>query len=298
MNDLSDLLHDAVADIEPTDRLDEIRSRTASPVRAGRPWRYAAGATVLATAATVAAFAVIGNDDGSEPVPSDHGQDDPSTLVAAYFIGDTPSGPRLFREFDEVPDGDGLRAALERIQQMPSDPDYSTPWDEGSFTDATVEDGVITVHIGTIDPSVDASQLGVQQVVYTLQGATGARFPVQFVEDDGFVYMGPMDAAGQRHVLSLISISDPAEGNGYADSLIARGRAQSPTGTASWTLRRGDDVVRRGSLPAGTNSLEPWEVSIDLTGVDPGRYTFEVRQDSPPNAFFVPTTDTRTITVR
>ena len=95
MNDLHDLLHDAVDDIEPADRLAELRARTASPAHAARPWFYAAGATVLATAAAVAVVAVM--DGGPAPVgPSHEGMhhsDGPSTtpgppLVPVYYLGD------------------------------------------------------------------------------------------------------------------------------------------------------------------------------------------------------------------
>ena len=47
---LGDLLHDAVDDIEPADRIEAIRARTASsPTRAARPWAYAAGGVVAQT---------------------------------------------------------------------------------------------------------------------------------------------------------------------------------------------------------------------------------------------------------
>ena len=71
------------------------------------------------------------HDDHDDHVasPSD------TQLVPAYFVGDTPRGDRLFREFDEVPVGDPLQAALDRIERPPSDPDYRTPWTTTSFGD-------------------------------------------------------------------------------------------------------------------------------------------------------------------
>lgn len=305
-DDLSTLLHDAVADVEPDDRLDEIRARTASPSRsAARPWFYAAGATVLATAATVAAFAVLGDDGADEAGPSHHAHDPQTQLVAAYYVGDTPYGPRLFREFDQAPAGDPLDAALDRIQRPATDPDYSTPWDADSFTGATVDEGVITVHIGSIDPSVDASQLGVQQVIYTLQGALGERLPVRFVEDNGFVYLGPMDAATQTDVLSLVSVSDPAQGNEYQGSFMARGVANSFEATVPWEIRgegpRGGVILKRGSAMASAaegDRLYPWETTIDISDLAPGTYTFVAKTDDPTGEGPGPYTDTRTIVVR
>ena len=182
MNDLHDLLHDAVADIEPTDRLSELRARTADPVRAAaRPWWWAAGATVLATAAAVAVVAVVSN--GSD-APSHHHHDmamDPpasTQLVAAYYWGMAPNSAYLFREFDEVPAGDPLQAALDRIQQPPDDPDYHSALPPGSFAGVSLGDSTIKVEVA--DPDAGVSGVAVQQVVYTLQAAAGEPWPVEF----------------------------------------------------------------------------------------------------------------------
>lgn len=60
------LLSDAVSDVEPRDALDSIRSRTVvTPFRSKRPWILGAGAAVVATAATIAAVAVTGNNPGT-----------------------------------------------------------------------------------------------------------------------------------------------------------------------------------------------------------------------------------------
>ena len=127
---LSDLLHDVVDGVDPADRLAEIRARTASSrTRTARRW-YAAGGAALATAAAVTAFAVVSPDSPDRAGPATPTTD--TQLVAVYFIGDTPDGPRLYREFDRVPAGDPLQGALGRIQQPPADPDYRTAWRPGS----------------------------------------------------------------------------------------------------------------------------------------------------------------------
>ncbi|WP_085872419.1 MULTISPECIES: Gmad2 immunoglobulin-like domain-containing protein [unclassified Nocardioides] len=297
-DDLSTLLHDAVADVEPADRLDEIRARTASPMRsAARPWFYAVGATVLATAATVAAFAVLDRDDGGDAGPSHHGHDQQTQLVAAYYVGDTPMGPRLYREYDEVPAGDPLQAALDRIEQPASDPDYRTSWTPDSFGDVTVDEDGIDVELGVNDLSDD---LAVQQVAYTLQAAAGERLPVWFWLD-GQRGNRPYDAEPENDVLNLVSISDPAEGNEYEGSFTARGRANSNEGTVVWEIRQGDRVVKSSSTTAegSVDRLYRWEAEIDLTGVAPGTYTFVAMTDDPSDGEGPgPFTDTRTIVVR
>ena len=59
-DELRALLDDAVSNVEPSQGLDAIRGRTASSAR--RPWAWASGGAVVATAATVAAFLVLGTD--------------------------------------------------------------------------------------------------------------------------------------------------------------------------------------------------------------------------------------------
>ena len=287
---VSDLLHDAVDGVEPADRIDEIRERVASPSRAARPWWYAAGGVVLATAATVTAFALLGGDDPG--ADHDHVATSPETfLVPAYFLGDTPRGERLFREFDEAPGDDALQAALDRIERPAADPDYRTPWTTTSFGDVMVMDGVI--HVEVRDAVLD-DPLAVQQVVYTLQGALGEQLPVSLGDTDH-------RAEPQNDVLGLVSISDPAEGEAYRGFLTARGRANSFEATVGWEIRdEQGEVVRRGSTMAegAYDRLYPWEVRIDLSGLPLGFYTFVAMTDDPATEPPGPDTDTRTIIVR
>lgn len=301
---ISDLLHDAVDGIEPADRIDEIRARTAESDRsAARPWFYAAGATVLATAAAVTAFAVLSGDPAPESGRHDHHvATDPTAetqLVAAYFIGDTPRGPRLYREYDTVPAGDPLQAALDRIQQPPSDPDYRTPWQPGYFGDVTVDEDGIHVERNVNGPMDD---LAVQQVVYTLQGAAGSELPV-WLTLEGQRGDAPYLSAPQNDVLSLMSISDPAEGNEYSGSFTARGRANSNEATVRWELRDvNDEVVHEGFTTADgwMDRLYEWEAEVDLTGLPSGSYTFVAHTDDPSGGAegFGPDSDTRSIIVR
>ena len=290
--DLGELLHDAVDGIEPADRLAAIREQAATaPAHAARPWGYAAGGVVLATAAAVTAFAVVGGDDGG----TDH--DDVATspgtfLVPAYFLGDTPRGERLFREFDEAPGDDVLQAALDRIERPAADPDYSTPWTATSFGDVMLMDGVIHVELG--DASLDDG-LAVQQVVHTLQGAAQERLPVQ-IGDTTY------DAEPQADVLSHVSISDPAEGADYHGFLVARGRAWSFEATVPWEIRdESGQVVREGSTTAQTSDrMSAWEVRVDLSDLPYGFYTFVAMTDDPSGGTEGPgpDADTRTIIVR
>jgi len=254
------------------------------------------------------------NDDGPRheaPVGTegDH-------LAAVYFVGDTPAGSRLYREFQRV--SGGPLAALEAMTKGhgPEDPDYRTVWPDGFFEEVTVEADTIKVRVGDWSGArVRATQpelmLYVQQIIYTVQAATEKDdLPVSFDGSvaAGFVLPGAYVAVAsevrkpQLETLALMSISDPAEGLRVHDSFIARGRASSFEGTVGWEIRRGATIVRRGFTTATgwIDRLYPWETEpIDVSRLAPGRYTFVAMTDDPSGGAegAGPTYDTRTIIV-
>ncbi len=329
MNDLSDLLHDAVDDIEPADRLQDIRSRTAEPDRAeGRVRRYAVGAVVLATAATVAVVAVLSRGDapGDDPAgvdPARSGPPDASASVRlepAYFIGDTTRGPRLFREYDTAfgaPNAVG--DALDQLESAPADPDYTTGWAEGDFSgwtdfDPALGDPIVV----TLAPEVPSqrpagmseayAELVVQQLVYTLQAGVKAQAPVELRRDGepvasvlGVDTSAPVTADPQATVVNQVIINDPVEGLEVTGTFTARGAANSFEANVPWELRDGETVVRQGFATAtgAGDRLHPWETEVDLSGLAPGDYTFVASTDDPSGGEGAgPYSDTRTITVR
>jgi hypothetical protein len=182
---LTHLISDAVSDVEPQDALAEIRSRTkVTPMSARRPWLYAVGGAVVATAATVAAVAALGGSpqptaDDAGPAASQSPTDEPTPSESAdspepseptepsespseppdstaeftlpsYFVRDTPQGLRITREFSTIagdvdPERDAVRIA---VVGRALDPDYRSLWPEGSGVGAVSASGsAITVDL-------------------------------------------------------------------------------------------------------------------------------------------------------
>jgi hypothetical protein len=182
---LSHLLSDAVSDVEPQDALAEIRNRTkVTPMSSRRPWLFAVGGAVVATAATVAAVAALGGSpqntaqdpdpatsqtptqepspteadeptEQSEPAePSESPSEPPGSAaeftLPSYFVRDTPQGLRLAREFSTIagdvdPQRDAVRIA---VLGRALDPDYRTLWPSGSNVGAVSASGeTITVDL-------------------------------------------------------------------------------------------------------------------------------------------------------
>jgi hypothetical protein len=177
------LLSDAVSDIEPQERLAQIRGSVRSDpkvVPMSRPRSWIAVVGVAAAVAVIggvafAAGALSGNNaDDSTPIgtgPTSHHTTAPVTpptssatdsgpttpsgtkAYAVYYVGDNPAGkPVLFREFHS---GAGASSnadlAVADLASLPLDPDYRTPWHPGDLAGISLDSaaGVIDVALGT-----------------------------------------------------------------------------------------------------------------------------------------------------
>jgi hypothetical protein len=218
---LRDLLDGAVSDVEPRPGLDEIRSRTKVSAMSTRPWFLAAGAAVVATAATIAAFAVLGDDAGttsaepgpaaspstatapSEPATSASAAEsdsddsgDSAQAIPVYYVGDTGQGLRLYREFHRVPVASADHAVAQAIHAAvavtPDDPDYRTLWPEGSDVGHVEKSGDTIVvdldnarmlHDRPAGMTEEDARISVEQLIYTAQAGYQDRGPVRFLLD-------------------------------------------------------------------------------------------------------------------
>jgi hypothetical protein len=217
---LSELISDAVDNVEPGNGLPAIRSRTRKETRmsTSRNWLYAVGGAVVGTAAVIVAIAVVsqlGDDENGstpaassstttagqaseEPTPSETASDSPTSdpsatpvegAVPVYFAGDGPGGTVLFREFRPSIGGDPVsQAASDAVSGTPLDPDYRTLWPAGTQATASFDGDVITVDLSGANlhdlpqgmTKRDAG-LALQQVIYSVQGAAQQRAGVQLL---------------------------------------------------------------------------------------------------------------------
>ncbi|WP_122818107.1 Gmad2 immunoglobulin-like domain-containing protein [Nocardioides pantholopis] len=251
----------------------------------------------------------------SSPAPS-ASESGEQVTVPVYFVGDTPQGPRLFREFRKVAAADPLAAAAALVTSGAAlDPDYRTAYPTGSFASIEFTGEAFRVTLPddswTTPAGLDSSEegpLAVQQLVYTLQGVQQKRVPVQvFVGDTPAALFG-VDTAGsgvtagdQLDTLALVSITAPEEGATVSGSFTASGVANSPEANVPWEIRQGKKVVKKGFATADgwMDKLYPWQTQVDVAGLAPGEYTFVARTDDQSGGEgFGPTEDTRTITVK
>jgi len=347
---LRNLLESTMAGVEPDDRLSQIRSRTKVTAMSTRPsWLWGAGGAAIATAAVITAVAMIGNplkqtsdpgplgtptvtDTQTSPTQATEPTEPTQTVVpggpvvGVYYLGDTPRGLRLYREFQvAVGASDPLTGAVNQaVSAQPVDPDYSNPWPAGTQAYADYNGDVITVTVESADAgsgnlhdrpagmSQEEAGLAIQQVIYTAQGGLGeGRVPVQFLLDGehtdqllGEQVGEPLANDDPMSVLSLVNLSEPTEGQAvsYGGTLHVTGVACTFEANVPWTLFHGDEPIVNGFFTAaegcGGVKLFAFEDDIELGQLSRGTYTLAIQEDDPSGGEGPgPMSDTRTIVV-
>lgn len=241
----------------------------------------------------------------------------PGSAVPVYYVGDTPMGPRLYREFHANPDDEEVVSlAVSQALGQALDPDYRTGWPAG--TEATqfgLTPDLLTVNLeGELHDlpagmTAEQAQLAIEQLIYTAQAAyQQGRVPVQFMLNGsrtdqilGQPASEPLANGPENDVLSLVSVTSPSEGATVSGSFEASGRANSFEATVPWQILRGDTVVKTGFSTAegSMDKLYPWQTTVDVSDLAPGRYTFRAQTDDPSGGAegSGPFEDTRTIIV-
>ena len=265
-------------------------------------------------------------EEPSEPATTDASPSaEPSgspdlVTVPVYFVGDTPQGPRLFREFRRVESDNPLEEAAALLTAGDTlDPDYRTLFPGGGEIASISHDagggGQIIVQVvddGWADRPSGMSRaearIAVQSLVHTLQGVAQERAALRVVSqrgssvslfgiptDDGVTNAPPLD------VLALVSVTSPEEGSTVSGSFTASGVASSFEATVPWEIRRDGEVVDGGFSTAEgwMDKLYPWETEVDVSGLEPGAYEFVALTDDPSGGAegAGPTEDSKSLTV-
>ncbi|MGA8256395.1 MAG: Gmad2 immunoglobulin-like domain-containing protein [Nocardioides sp.] len=247
--------------------------------------------------------------------PSSGGGTPDMVAAPVYFVGESPMGLRLYREFRQVEADNPAEEALALLLAGDVlDPDYFTLFDGLQLGYVDVRDDEIGVELGSGPyPRPDGmsradAELALQSLVYTLQGVTQSRLPVQFEGDHdvaqeiyGIALDGPIQAAPQIDVVTLVNVTTPAHGQTLSGSFTAEGVANSFEATVPWKIidSSGAVVAEYSAMAEGAyDRLYPWSTEIDVSDLPPGDYTFVALTDDPtggegPGAF----QDTKAITI-
>jgi hypothetical protein len=248
-----------------------------------------------------------------DPSPTESGGGTPSTVAAPlYFVGDTPRGPRLFREFQQVESDNPADEALAVLAAGAAlDPDYRSLLPDGT---PTLVQGDNSEAIGVNIPvewadrpsgmSAKEATLAIQQIVFTVQGVLQSRAPVEFYSD-GLTPVFGVDKSSfkaSQNALALVNVTEPEEGSTPGDSFTASGVANSFEATVPWEVRdqNGKKVLDGFATADGWgDKLYPWQSQVDVSSLAPGTYSFVAMTDDPSGGEGGgPTEDSKTITVQ
>jgi hypothetical protein len=301
-----------------------------------RTWVLAAGA-VAAVAATVVGIRLLTDDpagesagpaatatpSGEPAATSSPSESTTATLtreeaVPVYYVGDAPTGPRLFREFHRLQVAEGpaavAEAALgEALADSALDPDYRSPWaGVGSLgrVQAAPGDEIVTVdlagdlHDRPAGMARAEAEMAVEQLVHTVQAAVQRRAPVQFMLNGGRTdtLLGvpvsePLAAGDPMEVQATVWVISPQEGDKVTSPFPVEGRGAFFEATVSWQLLRDGEVVEEGFATAEEgNTLAAYAFEVEA---DPGTYVLRVYDaDMSGGEGFGEAEDTKTVVVR
>jgi hypothetical protein len=316
---LSTLLHEAVSDVEPTDRLTAIRAGVRRH-RTRRLWLVSGGGAAIAAAATVAAVALATPPKTiAEPAPGPAtgpptsvsppttdittGPAEPTgSAIALYYLGGSKGDPKLYREFHVLTAAAIPADALDGIATAPDDPDYRTFWSGDDLAFVKEDADLITVGVNDAllrdrpaGMSEGEAEASIQQVVYTMQAMAQKRLPVQFTLNDnpidqvfGVPTSEPLTNAPILETLSRVNLTTPEEGQEVTDTLEVDGVSNSFEANVPWSIEDSSGAqVASGAITAEgymDTKLFPFRDSIDVSSLDPGTYTFIVSTDDPSGA--------------
>jgi hypothetical protein len=295
-----------------------------------RRWLVPVTAAVVLLAAVVGGAYLLTSDNTDEtpsdtpsqgsvsPQPTATSTDAGTTdrAVPVYFVGDTPHGQRLFREFQQQQVCAGaeclMKASAESaVSGAPVDGDYTAPWPDGTGLEgATYNGDVLTLdltgdlHDRPSGMSEDEAGLAVQQLIYSAQAGLGkGRVPVQLLLDGkhtdtvlGVPASEPLAAGKPDDVQAPVQVDSPADGATVDGTFTVTGRAATFEANVVWELKRGDEVVKGGFTTARECcTLAPYSFEVTAPA---GTYTLVVHDTDESGEGRPVNEDTKQITVR
>ena len=329
-DDLRQALHDAVADVRPAGTLEQIRSRTDKVVTMNRRWILPTIAAAALVAATVGGVFLLTQDEDStgpagtptqgtsapQPSPTATADGTQRRAVPVYFVGDTPHGPKLYREFQSQQVCDSADCLLKAstvtaLSGRPLDPDYTAPWPAGTgLSDLSYNGDVLTIGLtGSLHDrpggmSQADAEIAVQQLLFSAQAGLGkGQVPVQLLLDGkhtdtilGVPSSEPLAAGNPDEVEALVQVDSPADGTSVSSPFTVSGRAATFEANVVWELKQGDTVVKKGFTTAQECcTLAPYSFQVTAPA---GSYTLVVHHTDESGQGLPVNEDSKAITVR
>lgn len=231
-----------------------------------------------------------------------------ATSVEVYYVGDTPSGFRLFVENAQISAGSNLEEKvlgdLISGQLQPIDPDYTNLWGVGnSLKSLSVEGDSATIDLAQpqLNVGAESEALAIEQLVWTLTELNPAITEVRILVNGEAVesLAGHVDATNPfvrgdaTATLSAVQILSLKDGGRAASDLTITGEACTFEANVAWTLSRLGKIEKQGSTTAAQACPTRSTWSVELKGIEPGEYTFTVTELSAKDGSIVAKDDKR-----
>ena len=300
--------------VNPSD--DGLQRIRAGVDAAHRPWWQhpaalaVAAAAVLGLAAGGLAVALGGDgEDGNviasqtsdaaetpSPSPTKEATESPSPSpmpiegdVYVYYVMDDGQALRLYREQRPNIGMDPVTMALTAMLTEPAlDPDYSSPWPEGTqVLGQSVEGDMATVDLSDfVSVGAKAEDVAVQQLVHTVTANNPDVSSVRLLVNGEAPQSGhsdwsePVSRAPMLDVQGLIWVLAPTQDASVASPVTISGVGTAFEATISWQVRRegSDAVVAEGFTQGGANG-EFGEFG-DAVELEPGTYEMRAFESS------------------
>lgn len=255
---------------------------------------------VVITVAGCATQRNVGASASPTPVPSTESiSPDVVEDYAFYFVGETSSGFRLFREVhqisaieNELGDDKGLNALVMLIdgQLPPFDGDHKTLWNNGTKINGLTRIGdtaTVDLQLGRISFGSETEQRAIDQIVWTLTANDPTITSVNIIVDGKPIesIAGHVDATKaftrglDYEVLASVWI-DLLDKSDLVSPVTISGSACTFEANVAWELSQGDAIVQSGATTAKTTCPDRSDWTIDLGTLPIGDYTLRVFDSS------------------
>jgi hypothetical protein len=232
------------------------------------------------------------------PTPSKTASPTPTAIaprsVLFYFVGDTPSGFRLFSETHQVTGKDLLDTSMGLLlagKVQPLDSNYSNIWGHGTtLISVKVSAGTVFVdfHLGKLNVGSEAESRAIDQLLWTAAGIDTSVTGIQLLVDGAKVesLAGHVDTRsvikmGKSYdVLSALQISSINEGQVVANPVVISGMACTFEANVAWVLFKDSTSVKSGSTTAAIACPDRSAWKVDLGTLTAGSYRFVVKDFS------------------
>ena len=241
------------------------------------------------------ALVISGCSSSSAPTPTPTPTTIPMKNVEMFYVGDTPTGLKLFSEkYSFQVAFDLTTEALSQLisgKATPLDPDYANLWGSGTYLNLYTKDGttgIIDLKMGKLNVGAEAETRAIDQLLWTVSTIdptiTGVLLLVDGQPIDSLA--GHIDVSKKimklkaYNVLNALQISSFIQGATLANPVIISGEACTFEANVLWTLQKDNSVLKSEPTTAQSACPDRSKWSVNLGNLASGNYRFTVEEFS------------------